>query len=58
MDIFEYAKTMNADYYDFHTGYIYHVQEYNRSKSFGFPVKKIRVSLDGETIGYVSEPEN
>ena len=56
MDIFEYAKNYNADYYDPNTGYIYHVQEYNRTKKFGLPTNGIRVSdMEGNDIGVVPE---
>ena len=57
MDIFEYAKEYDADYYEMQTGNIYHVQEYNRAKRLGLPtpVDGIRVSRDGETIGVVRE---
>ena len=32
MDIYGYANSINygADYYDFHTGYIYKIQDYGR----------------------------
>ena len=56
MDIFEYAKEFNADYYDPVKGVIYKVQNYNQNKKIGIPVDKIEVTdLDGNTIGYVSE---
>jgi len=56
MDIFKYAQEYDADYMDMHTGYIYHVQEYNRAKKFGLPTIGIRVSDDeGNNIGYVRE---
>jgi hypothetical protein len=56
MDIFEYAKQFDADYYDQHTGYIYHVQEYNRAKRFGLPDFGIRVTDDeGNHVGYCRE---
>ena len=58
MDIFEYAKKTDADYYDFHTGYIYHVQSYNRAKRFGLPTEGIIVSdISGTVIGIVREEE-
>lgn len=53
-----------ADYYDFHTGRIYHNQEYTQAKNenrptpceelYGFP--GILVSQDGNIIGAVREP--
>ena len=52
MDIYKYASKFDADYYDPHTGYIYHVQEYNRAIRFGLPTIGIRVSENGVTIGY------
>lgn len=56
MDIFEYAKEFNADYYDPHTGYIYKVQDYNKRKKLGVPTNGIEVTdLVGNTVGYVSE---
>ena len=59
MDIFEYAKEFNADYHDFRTGKIYHVQEYNNAKKNGLPppVPGIRVTQDGKEVGYVPDPE-
>ena len=57
MDIFEYAKTNNGDYYDFHTGYIYHVQDYNRALKLGLPTDGILVTCDGMLVGIV-RPEN
>ena len=56
MDIFEQARKMNADYYDYITGYVYKIQEYNRLKSFGLDLKRIRViDMDGSEIGFVYE---
>lgn len=57
MDIYEQAKRMNADYYDMHTGYIYHIMEYNRAVQFGLPTPGIRVSCDGVTIGFAKKKE-
>ena len=58
MDIFEWAeKNPNADYFDQHTGYIYHVQEYMRAKKFGLPNLGMRVSYNGQVIGVVREEE-
>lgn len=55
MDIFEYAKIYDADYFDFHTGYIYiyHVQDYNRLKRLGIPTNGIMVSVNRKIIGVV-----
>lgn len=56
MDIFEYAKEFNADYYDPNTGNIFKVQNYNNCKKLGIPTDGIEVvNLEGKTIGYVSE---
>ena len=56
MDIFEQAKKMpNADYYDMHTGYVYHISDYTRAKKFGLPTEGIRVSYNGQLIGIVRE---
>lgn len=55
MDIYAYAESIDyaADYYDHHTGYIYHIQEYGRMKKlFGIEEQGIRVSENGTTIGY------
>lgn len=61
MDIFEQAKKMDADYYDHHTGYIYHIQEYNRIKRFGLPNihggMRVSDAVTGEFIGIVREPK-
>ena len=56
MDIFNYAKSYDADYLGPHTGYIYKVQEYNRAKKFGLPTIGIRViDTNGNLIGVVRE---
>ena len=57
MDIYEQAKRMNADHYDSHTGYIYHIMEYNRAVQFGLPIPWIRVSCDGVPIGFAKKKE-
>lgn len=57
MDIYKYAEQIgySADYYDMHTGYIYHIKEAgNARKLFGID-SKIRISENGVTIGYASE---
>ncbi len=57
MDIFDYAKEFNADYYDPNTGNIYKVQNYNKCKKLGLPTNGVEVTdIEGKTIGYV--PEN
>lgn len=56
-DIYEYAEEVNADYYCHKTGNIYHIQEYNRARKFGLPTPGIRVSYNGETIGYAQRLE-
>lgn len=60
MEIYSYAKSINygADYFDFHTGCTYHIQEYGNAIKNGLPTEGIRVSRDGETIGYAQKPEN
>ena len=56
MKLEEIFKTYgNADYYDMNRDRIYHIQEYNRAKSFGLPTEGIRVSEGGRTIGIVPE---
>ena len=56
MDIFEYAKNYNADYYDPNSCLIYKVQNYNKCKRLGIPTDGIEVvDLDGNTVGYVQE---
>lgn len=55
MDIYEQAKKMNADYYDVMTGYTYHIMEYNQAISLGLPTHGIRVTCDGEFIGYAKK---
>lgn len=56
-DIYEWAKEYNADYYDNNTGYIYHVQEYNRLVKLGLPTIGIKVSENGVLIGYAHRME-
>lgn len=51
----------NADYYDWHTGRIYHIQEYTNAKRLGVPTpceveagyEGLRVSENGQLIGYI-----
>lgn len=59
MDIYEQAEMMNADYYDFHTGYIYKIQEWYEVKKTN-PDARIRVvdSMTGETIGFARRNED
>lgn len=61
MDIWAYARRIDfeADYYDPHTGYIYHLQEYGKARKLGLPAPYdgIRVSENGVTIGVVHEEE-
>lgn len=57
MDIYEQAKIMNADYYDFRTGNIYKIQEYNKMKLID-PDARIRVTdSEGNTLGYAIKKE-
>lgn len=59
MDIFKQAAEMDADYYDFHTGNTYLIQEYNRAKRLGLPTLGIRVvDPEGNIIGIVREESN
>lgn len=52
MNIYEYAKQFNADYYDQHTGYTYAIQEYNRAIKLGLPTEGIKVyDYNGNLIG-------
>lgn len=58
MDIFEYAKEFDADYYDPEKCVIYKVQKYNRNKRFRLPTNGIEVvDLDGRRIGFIPEPK-
>ena len=58
MDIYEYAKEYNADYYDFHTGRIFLVQEYNDKIKSGDLDAKIRViTTSGDFIGYARKKD-
>lgn len=58
MDIYEQAKQMNADYYDFNTGYTYLIQEYNRAIKLGLPTPGIRVmDSAGNIIGVAQRKE-
>lgn len=54
-DIYEYARKFGKDYQDPNTGMIYHVEEYNEQLKNGIQPKGIRVSLNGETIGTVTQ---
>lgn len=57
MDVYEMAEMMNADYYDFKTGNIYKIQEYNHNRVLN-PDAKIRVTdTEGNTIGYAKKRE-
>lgn len=59
MDIFEYAKNYNADYYEPNTGKVFLVQNYNKCKKLGISTNGIEVAnLDGEIVGYIPEPRN
>lgn len=56
MDIYEQAKEMNADFYDYRTGYTYLIQEYNRAVKLGLPTPGIRVmDSDGNIIGVAKQ---
>lgn len=54
IDIYELAKNplyQYADYYDMHTGNVYHTAAYNRAKSFGLPVDGIHVTMADGSVG-------
>lgn len=57
MDIFKYGEEIgfSADYYDWHTGHIYHLTEYGNTKRFSASTVGIHISENGKTIGYVRE---
>lgn len=72
MDIYEYGNSINfnADYYDFRTGRIYHLQEYGRAlkiandpeadyiakaDAISIVDNGIKVSEDGVVIGYAKK---
>ena len=56
MNIYEQAKEMNADFYDYRTGYTYLIQEYNRAVKLGLPTEGIRVmDSDGNIIGVAKQ---
>ena len=57
MDIYKKAEECDADYYDFSTGNIYLIQEYNRAKRLGLPTPGIRVRMPDGTIGIVRKKE-
>ena len=54
MDIYKYAEEIDyaADYYDYHTGFIYGIQAYGRALKFGLPTPGIGVYENGVLIGY------
>jgi hypothetical protein len=53
MDIYKYAEEINygADYYDWATGRLYHIQDYGIALERGLNPKGIAVTIDGEFIG-------
>ena len=54
INIYELAKNplyQYADYYDMHTGNVYHTAAYNRAKSFGLPVDGIHVTMADGSVG-------
>ena len=56
MDIYNYAKEFDADYYDFTTGYRYAIQEYNRAIKLGLPTEGIKVyDHEGNFLGYAQK---
>lgn len=59
MDIYEYAKKFNADYYDMHTGNTYAIQEYNRCLQLGLPTEGIKVyDSNGNLLGVARKKGN
>lgn len=55
MDIYAYAESINygADYYDFHTGYTYGIQEVGRAKKFfGIDLPIPVYDEDRNLVGY------
>ena len=58
-NIFEIAETYGeADYFDMHTGYTYHIAAWKRAKRFGLPNLGIAVTDEsGKLIGYVHEED-
>lgn len=57
MDIYAYAKETDyaADYYDYTSGRIYHIQDYGKALKNGLPTPGIAVSENGQIIGYAQE---
>lgn len=54
MNIYDYAKRIDysADYYDFHTGYIYLIKNYGLCLKRGLPTEGINViTTDGKFVG-------
>ena len=58
MDIFKYAEEWGVDYYDPHTGNIYHCQAYIQDKKAGLPVEGIPVTFPDGSKGMVYEKNN
>lgn len=54
-DIYEYSRMFGQDYYDKNTNMMYHIEEYNEQIKNGIQPKGIRVSVNGETVGYVTQ---
>lgn len=58
MDIYEYAKMFDADYYDHKTGNIYKIQNYNKAVRLGLPTKGIEVyDCYGNFLGIAKKKE-
>lgn len=58
MDIYKMAKEVDADYYDFKTGYTYRIQDYNQAIRNGLPIRGIPVIDDcGTFIGYAQKKD-
>lgn len=56
MDIYEYAKTNDADYYDCRCDVIFRVQAFNHAVKSGLPTRGIEVySPEGRYLGVVKK---
>ena len=54
MDICQWMKFHpDTNYYDAQNGYFYHVRAYERAIKKGKPVYGVKVSLNGNQIGFV-----
>ena len=51
MDFNDYIE-LDVDYYDMERGYLFHIQDYNYQNKNGLPNKGIKVTVDGDLVGY------